>query len=146
MKVFVFAFDGNPDNDYLPSNITDSNCVAYTGTHDNDTLRSFIEGMDETERKAFEAELEKQCLQADVPYITETIEDECKTVVALLMATKANTVLIPMHDVLCFGEEARLNAPSTVSGQNWTFRFVDGDFGRRKAAWLKALTEEYNRK
>ena len=146
MKVFVFAFDGNPDNDYLPSNITDGNCVAYTGTHDNDTLRSFIEGMDETERKAFEAELEKQCLQADVPYITETIEDECKTVVALLMSTKANTVLIPMHDVLCFGEEARLNAPSTVSGQNWTFRFLEKDFGRRKAAWLKALTEEYNRK
>ena len=145
MKVFVFAFDGDPNNDYLPSNITDANCVAYTGTHDNDTLRTFIEGMDETQRKDFETELEKQCLLADVPYITETIEDECKTVIALLMATKANTVIIPMHDVLCFGAEARLNAPSTVSGSNWTFRFLEKDFGRRKAAWLKSLTEEYNR-
>lgn len=145
MKVFVFAFDGDPNNDYLPSNITDANCVAYTGTHDNDTLRSFIEGMDDAERKAFEKELENQCLLADVPYITETIEDECKTVVALLMATKANTVIVPMHDVLCMGEEARLNAPSTVSGKNWTFRFMENDFGRRKAAWLKSLVEEYNR-
>ncbi len=146
MKVFVFAFDGDPDNDYLPSNITDANCVAYTGTHDNDTLCSFIEGMGDAERKAFEKELENQCLLADVPYITETIEDECKTVVALLMATKANTVIVPMHDVLCMGEEARLNAPSTVSGKNWTFRFMENDFGRRKAAWLKSLVEEYNRK
>ena len=145
MKVFVFAFDGNPDNDYLPSNITDANCVVYTGTHDNDTLRSFIEGMDEAQRKEFEKELENQCLQADVPYITETIEDECKTVIALVMSTKANTVIVPMHDVLCFGEEARLNAPSTVSGKNWTFRFTVEDFGRRKAAWLKTLTEEYDR-
>jgi 4-alpha-glucanotransferase len=50
-----------------------------------------------------------------------------------------------MHDVLCLGEEARLNAPSTVSGNNWTFRFVGSDFGKRKAAWLKTLTEEYQR-
>jgi len=145
MKVFVFAFDGDPNNDYLPSNIIDSNCVMYTGTHDNDTLRSFIEGMDAGKRKEFEQELENQCLQADVPYITETIEDECKTVIELLIANKANTVIVPMHDILCFGEEARLNAPSTVSGKNWTFRFTEGDFGKRKAAWLKALTEEYHR-
>lgn len=145
MKVFVFAFDGDPNNDYLPSNIIDSNCVMYTGTHDNDTLRSFIEGMDAGKRKEFEQELENQCLQADVPYITETIEDECKTVIELLIANKANTVIVPMHDILCFGEEARLNAPSTVSGKNWTFRFTEGDFGKRKATWLKALTEEYHR-
>ena len=141
----MFAFDGDSDNDYLPSNITNANCVAYTGTHDNDTLRTFIENMDETARKDFETELENQCLLADVPYITETMEDECKTIIALLMSTMANTVIIPMHDVLCFGEEARLNAPSTVSGKNWTFRFIEKDFGRKKAAWLKALTEEYNR-
>ena len=145
MKVFVFGFDGNPNNDYLPSNITNRNCVAYTGTHDNETLRSFLEGMDEDARNSFEKELETQCLKADVPYITETVEDECKTIVALLMSTKADTVVIPMHDILCFGEEARLNAPSTVSGQNWTFRFVERDFGRRKCAWLKDLTEEYKR-
>ena len=145
MKVFVFGFDGDPENDYLPSNITDGNCVYYTGTHDNEPLRAFIESMDEGKRKEFETELEKQCLLADVPYIVETIEDECKTIIALLSSTVADTVIIPMHDVLCLGEEARLNAPATVSGQNWTFRFLIEDFGRRKAAWLKGLTEEYNR-
>jgi 4-alpha-glucanotransferase len=50
-----------------------------------------------------------------------------------------------MHDILAFGEEARLNAPSTVSANNWTFRYLESDFKRKKAAWLKELTKEYDR-
>ena len=145
MKIFEFAFDGDPNNDYIPSNITETNCVAYTGTHDNETLRSFIETKTREERKYFEKVLEEECIKADVAYVTETIEDECQTIVELLMSLKANVVIIPMHDVLCFGDEARLNAPSTVSGKNWTFRFTEKDFKRKKAAWLKSLTETYNR-
>ena len=144
MKVFEFAFDGNPENEYLPSNVKDVNCVFYTGTHDNEPLRAFLEGMDETARKSFEKELERECLEADVPYLTETVEDECATVIELLLSSVADTVILPMHDVACFGAEARLNAPSTVEG-NWTFRFKEKDFGRRKANWLKALVEKYNR-
>lgn len=145
MKVLVFAFDGDPKNDYLPSNITKKNCVAYTGTHDNEPMRTFLETMDEDAKRAFESVLEEECLEADVPYITETIEDECKTMIELLVSTKADTVIVPMHDILCLGEEARLNAPSTVSDKNWTFRFTEKDFKRRKAAWLKELTETYHR-
>ena len=145
MKVFEFAFNGDPQNEYLPTNFVGGNSVAYTGTHDNETLRSFLENMDEGERKAFEKDFEEQCLALDVPYLTETVEDECRSIIELLFASKADRVIVPMHDVLCFGEEARLNAPSTVSNQNWTFRFVTGDFGRRKAAWLKELAERYNR-
>jgi len=145
MKVFEFAFDGDPNNDYLPSNITMENCVVYTGTHDNDTLRSFIESKTKEERKAFEKILEEECLKAEVAYVTETIEDECQTVVELLMSLKANAVIIPMQDVLCMGTEARFNAPSTVSSQNWTFRFTEKDFKCKKAAWLKSLTETYKR-
>ena len=144
MKVFSFAFDGNPENEYLPIYYGE-NCVAYTGTHDNDTLRSFIENMDKSNRKAFTKEMEKQCLQADVAYINETIEDEVESVIRLLLSSKADTVIIPMHDVLCLGEEARLNAPSTVSNRNWTFRFTRNDLKRRKAAWLKEMTMEYDR-
>ncbi len=145
MKVFQFAFDGDPENDYLPSNITETNCVAYTGTHDNDTLRSFLEGMEKTERKAFEKTLEDECLAADVPYVVETIEDECQSIVELLFSLPADTVIIPMQDILCLGEEARLNAPSTVGNANWTFRFTEKDLKRRKAAWLKTLAERYER-
>ena len=145
MKVFAFAFDGNPDNEYLPHNIDNENCVVYTGTHDNETLCSFLENMDAQARKVFEKQFEKECLEADTPYRVESIEVECASIIELLFSTKADTVIVPMQDVLAFGEEARLNAPSTVSQQNWTFRFVEKDFGRRRAAWLKALTEAYNR-
>ena len=144
MKIFGFAFDGNPENDYLPI-YYEENCVAYTGTHDNEPLRMFIESMDKLQRKDFENILEEQCLTLDVPYLTESIEDECETVVRLLMASKANTVIVPMHDILCFGQEARLNAPATVSSQNWTFRFLDSDFKRLKAKRLMEMTKEYNR-
>ena len=144
MKIFEFAFNGDPQNEYLPIYYGE-NCVAYTGTHDNEPLKAFIEAMEKTERKAFETALEEQCLQMDVPYLVETVEEECKTVVRLLIASKADTVIIPMHDILCFGEEARLNAPSTVSSSNWTFRFLEKDFGCLKAACLKDLMKEYDR-
>ena len=145
MKVFAFAFDGNPENEYLPSNIQEANCVVYTGTHDNDTLRSFLENMEVRQRKTFEKEFEEQCLATDTPYRVETVEVECASIIELLFATKAATVIVPMQDVLAMGEEARLNAPSTVSLQNWTFRFIEKDFGMRRAAWLKALAERYQR-
>ncbi len=145
MKIFEFAFDGDEENDYLPSNIQEENCVVYTGTHDNDTLRSFLESKSAKERKAFEKTLEEECLAAYVPYVVETIEDECQSIIELLFSLKADRVIIPMQDVLCMGEEARLNAPSTVSNKNWTFRFVEKDLKRRKAAWLKELTERYDR-
>ncbi len=144
MKIFEFAFDGNPDNEYLPSKYT-GNCVAYTGTHDNETLRTFIESFSEKERKEFEKTLEEECLEIDVPYITETMEEECNSIIELLFASNADTVIIPMHDVLCLGDEARLNAPSTVSSQNWTYRFTFQDFKRKKAAWLKELVTSYGR-
>ena len=144
MKIFVFAFDGDEDNDYLPTNIP-FNSVAYTGTHDNQTLRAYIEGLDEGNRAYFERTFEEQCLHFETPYVVETIEDECQSVIHLIMATSARTVIFPMQDILCMGEEARLNAPSTVSGQNWTFRFKECDLKRRKAAWLKELTEQYDR-
>ena len=143
MKIFEFAFDGNPENEYLPSEYIE-NCVAYTGTHDNDTLRSFIQTMGKEDRKTFEKTLEEQCLSADTPYLTESIEDECKGIVELLYASKAETVVFPMHDALCMGTEARLNAPSTV-GNNWTFRYLETDFKNRVAAWLKNLGETYDR-
>jgi 4-alpha-glucanotransferase len=101
--------------------------------------------MEKEERKNFTDELEKQCLLADTAYIRESIEDECESVVRLLMQSKANTVIVPMHDICCMDASARLNAPSTVSGNNWTFRFIESDFKNRKAAWLKSMTEEYNR-
>lgn len=144
MKVFEFAFNGDPENEYLPT-LYNENCVAYTGTHDNDTLRAFLEDMPQDEREEFETTLEEQCLELDVPYVTETIETECKSIIELLFASKADTIIIPMHDVLVLGKEARLNTPSTLSEDNWSYRYEEKDFKFGLAAWLNELTETYNR-
>ncbi|MBQ8658752.1 MAG: 4-alpha-glucanotransferase [Clostridia bacterium] len=144
MKVLLFSFDGNPTSEHKPSTYQE-NIVAYTGTHDNDTLKGYIESLDETARIAFEREFEEECLKLETPYITETLDDECQSAVELVFASKANLVIVPMHDILCFGNEARLNAPSTLSANNWSFRFTVKDLKRRKAAWLKELVEKYNR-
>ena len=144
MKVLLFGFDGDPECEHKPSNYTE-NIVAYTGTHDNDTFRGYVEGLSEQERQDFEEELEAECLTLETPYLTETIEDECQSAIELVLASKANTVIIPMQDILAFGNEARMNAPSTFSGENWSFRFIQKDFKRRKAAWLKELMQLYKR-
>ena len=143
MKVMMFGFDGD-DSEHHPKNYK-KNSVAYTGTHDNQTLRGYIESMDESARHRLESNLEETALAMDVPYITENIETLCESVVAMLFASKANLAIVPMQDVLCFGDDARMNAPSTVSGKNWTFRFLESDLKNRKATWLKGLTEQYDR-
>lgn len=144
MKVLLFCFDGDSECEHKPSNYT-QHIVAYTGTHDNDTFVGYVEKLSEEERAQFEEELEAECLTLDTPYLTETLEDECQSAVELMFASKANTVIIPMQDVLAFGNEARMNAPATFSGENWTFRFTKKDFKRKKASWLKGLTEQYQR-
>ncbi len=143
MKVMMFGFDCE-DSEHHPKNHP-KNAVAYTGTHDNQTLRGHIEGMDKPSRKRFDKRLENTALEMDVPFITESIETQCESIAAVLFASKANLAILPMQDVLCFGDEARMNAPSTVSGKNWTFRFLESDLKNRKAAWLKNLAKKYNR-
>lgn len=109
MKIFQFAFDGNKDNPYLPNNYED-NSVAYTGTHDNDTLLGWYEKLNDSEKK-------------DVLNYLDTKKEEninYKIINSLYMS-KSNLCIIPLQDFLCIGSEARINTPSTV-GVNWVWR------------------------
>ncbi len=143
MKVMMFGFDGD-DSEHHPRNHV-KNAVAYTGTHDNQTLRGYIEAMDDDASRRFEERLDETAISMDVPYITESMDTLCESIVEMLFASKANLAIVPMQDVLCLGDEARMNAPSTVSGKNWTFRFKESDFKNRKAEWLKRLAQTYDR-
>lgn len=144
MKVIEFAFDGNPQNEHKPSNYTE-NFVAYTGTHDNEPLCGYIENLDPWGRRRFESDLERECRAAGVPLRAKTVSAECKTVIRLLFASRADVVLVPLHDVLCLGGEARINLPSTVSPNNWSYRFEKRDFKKKTGTWLRSLAEKYNR-
>ena len=144
MKVCEFAFDGNPDNEHKPSNYT-SNYVAYTGTHDNEPLRSYIENLTGKYAKAFARDLKHECKQAGIAYRGKTSSLKCRTVIRLLFASKAFMIIIPMQDVLCRGAESRMNFPSTVSPDNWSYRFLENDFTAMTSGWLKGLARNHQR-
>lgn len=145
MKVLEFAFDGNPENEYKPSRFTNGNCAAYTGTHDNLPLLGYIEGLSEDERRAFERTLKEECRLLGVRYVGKNAKTLTRTAVRLLLASKANLVILPMNDVLALGGETRINFPSTLSKENWSYRFAREDFSYSVAGWLRKYAKRNGR-
>ncbi len=111
MKVLEFAFDPREKSDYLPHSY-DRNCVVYTGTHDNETLVQWYEGLDEESRAFAEEYMNNTATPAAEKYWD---------FVRLAMMSSANTCITPLQDVLGLGAETRLNHPSTM-GSNWKWR------------------------
>ena len=109
MKVLQFAFDALSDSDYQPHNYT-HNCVVYTGTHDNDTSRGWL---DNTSAKVSEYAMKY--------FGTKNKEDTVEAMIRAAMMSVADICIIPMQDYLCLGSEARINTPSTL-GNNWKWR------------------------
>ncbi len=120
MKVLEFAFDSRDTgcvSDYLPHNYTE-NCVAYTGTHDNETLTGWLESITEEEKKMVREYL------CD----THTPQDSLfRPMIGLIMRSNAALCIIPMQDYLGYGNECRMNQPSTV-GKNWKWRMTKEEF------------------
>jgi 4-alpha-glucanotransferase len=108
MKILQFAFASDPDDDFLPHNYP-VNCVAYTGTHDNNTSRGWYEAAPERERDF--------CRR----YLARSGQDIAWSLIRALWGSVASWVLAPMQDFLSLGDWARMNYPGTASG-NWSWR------------------------
>ena len=108
MKILQFAFASDPDDDFLPHNYPE-NCVAYTGTHDNNTTRGWYEAASERERDL--------CRR----YLARSGQDIAWSMIRILWQSVAAWVLAPMQDFLSLGEWARMNYPGKPSG-NWDWR------------------------
>lgn len=119
MKVIEFAFDGNDDNPYLPSNINE-NSVCYTGTHDNDTLLGYIDGLHGIDFYNF-CECIKKQTGKDFNYDKRAMAEE---MVSLALNSKSKVRIIPVQDMLLLNASARMNTPATV-GKNWAFRLKE---------------------
>ncbi len=144
MKILQHAFDGNPQNEHKPGNYTE-NFVAYTGTHDNETLLARLKNLHGKERTVFYRDLVEECCKAWlIPHI-KSRQGTCNTILRLLYASKAGLIIFPLQDALCKGQSARINAPSTVSDENWSFRFTEDEFGGELAARLSNLAKRYDR-
>ena len=138
MKVLQFAFNYDMNNFHLPNNYKTSNCVCYTGTHDNDTLRSFYdwELANNPHKKAY------------VEYIIgkQTSREEFHwDMIEYALQSKAETVIIPMQDILGFGHESRINTPGTI-GNNWVWRLRRGEVDKCHEDRLRNLIEKYSNK
>ena len=142
MKILQFAFDGNEENPYLPKNI-EENSVVYTGTHDNDTTLGFINEMTEEEFRQFKTKLRSALSDVGAVFPMVSREDAVLALDACALACKAKIAIIPVQDVLTLGTDARMNVPSTPSG-NWQFR-LESMPDRLHTAILKRNIDKYKR-
>ncbi|MDI7261555.1 MAG: 4-alpha-glucanotransferase [Thermodesulfobacteriota bacterium] len=135
MRVLQFAFgEDQPDHPYLPHNFI-PDTIVYTGTHDNNTARGWFKN---------EATLQEK--KRIFRYLGKEVSAEQLPVefIRLVMMSVANTVIIPLQDILCLGEEARMNRPSTPFG-NWEWRFQPDQLTFSHTELLLELTETYGR-
>ena len=142
MKIMLFAFDGNEENEYLPKNIK-PNSVTYTGTHDNDTAFGFIEEMPKERFAAFVKMLRAALRQEKLSFPIVSRADAAQALVMCALGTKSDICIIPVQDVLGMDNSARMNTPA-IPGGNWRFRLKDIP-GRKTAAWLRKAVKESGR-
>lgn len=137
MKVLEFAFDSRDSgcaNDYLPHNYTE-NCVAYTGTHDNETIRGWFESITEEERRLARAYI---CDRYTPRQYLHT------SFISLIMASHASLCVIPMQDYMGYDNTCRMNQPSTV-GINWKWRLKEGDLTEELKREIRGIARRYGR-
>ena len=144
MKIVEFAFDGNPDNEHKPSNCTE-NYVIYTGTHDNMPLYQYVKDLDEKKLEIYKLDLLKEGNLLDVPIKMTTIREVVDSVVELSFASIARICIIPMQDLLGQDGSSRMNLPSTVSTDNWSYRITNDDLSESLKFRLKKYLRRYRR-
>lgn len=130
MKVFQFML-GDSENPHKLYNYN-FNSVAYSGTHDCNTIIGWYEGLTTLERETLENELNIK-------------EPDHWAMINILLTSPAKLVLIQVQDLLGLGAEARFNYPGTVQDSNWTWKMKFPDFKRIEWKRLSELTRSSGR-
>jgi 4-alpha-glucanotransferase len=112
MRVLQFGFDGEPGNVHVPYR-HERDCVAYTGTHDNDTTLGWYQSLDRDTRQRVDFYLRLR--PGAMP----------EALIRAALGSVAQLAVLPAQDLLELGSEARLNTPGTASG-NWSWRLPPG--------------------
>jgi 4-alpha-glucanotransferase len=117
--------------------------VAYTGTHDNDTVVGWWNSAGATDSTRTAADVLKE-MEFARRYLNTDGQDIHWAMIRTLMASVADTVLYPLQDVLGVGSEGRMNLPGTSSG-NWRWRYRSSSLLPAYAHRLKELVRTYDR-
>lgn len=131
MVVLQFAFDGDARNPHLPHNHAVDD-VVYTGTHNNDTTRSWFDTAPDAMR------------ERALDYLGLPGEAMPMPLIRAALASVAVLAVLPLQDVLGLDGTGRMNTPGTVEG-NWAWRLVPGQLTPERAGRLRALVDLYGR-
>jgi len=137
MKVLEFAFDSRDTgcaSDYLPHNYVE-NCVAYTGTHDNETLTGWLKNISPEERNMARRYLCDEVTPQKYLY---------KSLISVIMRSRAGLCVVPMQDYLGYDNSCRMNQPSTV-GKNWKWRVTWEELTDELKTGIRTMTRIYGR-
>ena len=134
MKVLEFAFDPREESNYLPYTY-DKNCAVYIGTHDNSTIRGWLDDID-----GDTYEFCKKFLNCRSEDVTDFVWDFINTAFACV----GDTLVIQMQDYLVLDDSARMNTPSTATG-NWQWRMKAGAYTEELAEKIADITRTYGR-
>ena len=133
MKVMQFAFDSGAENPYLPHNFDTTNCVCYTGTHDNHTLRGWVKS-NSAETNAYAMKYLDVKKTGKLP----------KAVLHAAWRSTARIAIAPLQDFVNAPPSDRINTPSTLGG-NWVYRTNASDYTKKLQKKIRDLNETYGR-
>jgi 4-alpha-glucanotransferase len=131
MKVLQFGLEGNPDDPFLPHNYI-QNCVAYTGTHDNDTSLGWYDSS-----PVYVRDYARR-------YLSTTDDRIAWEMVRSIWSSVAEYAIVPLQDLLNLGTDGRMNYPGTLEG-NWEWRVEGGQLTSGLASRMRELSQVYGR-
>ena len=137
MRILQFAFGGDAHNSALPHNYI-RHCVAYTGTHDNDTAVGWWKSQVGEDGKLSGAGT--HCAE----YLGSDGSEIHWDMIRAIWSSVANSVVVPLQDILGLDNNSRMNRPATTSG-NWQWRYKNGDLTQEIAGRLTELTQIFGR-
>ncbi|MGD9562304.1 MAG: 4-alpha-glucanotransferase [Pyrinomonadaceae bacterium] len=143
MRILQFGFGGDAANLHLPHNYL-SNCVAYTGTHDNDTTAGWWRSLPRASSAGAKPDQERSVRDHCLSYLNTEGSEINWDLIRGVWASVADTAIAPLQDVLGIGSSGRMNLPASADG-NWSWRFSKGDLDEAKTERLRGLTELYGR-
>lgn len=132
MRVFQFAFLSE-DSIHKP-HCYPANTVAYSGTHDNNTLLGYLWELDDGTRRHM----------LDYCGHRGDWQSGCDTIIRTLLRSAAETVVFPVQDVLGYGADTRMNTPGVASG-NWAYRVTSEQLGGIDRGYWMHLNKMYGR-
>ena len=133
LKVLQFGLDGNESNPQHPANIIE-NSVAYTSTHDSDTVLGWYNRLNRKERQTAQQILNMK-----------PGDDICDAMLRAALGSPAFLAVAPIQDWLSLDNSARMNYPGTVGGDNWRYRMMPGDLSDALLKRAQLLNHEYGR-